>query len=201
MAHLAFVHRRLEQLRHQRRRPGRKDVGERQMNHNFEKCMEMLLAHEGGYVNHPSEPGGMTNLGITKRTYDEFHGTDIDGEEMRNLTVEDVTPIYRRNYWERCRCHDLPDGIDWAVFDWAVNSGTGRAAKALQRAVGAFEDGAIGPIALICVKDNKPSEIINRIAVHRDSFYRSLSTFDTLGRGWIRRNDETREQALDMARG
>ena len=171
------------------------------MNGNFDKCMEMLLAHEGGYVNHPSDPGGMTNLGVTKRTYDEFHGTDIDEEGMRNLTVEDVTPIYRRNYWERCRCQDLPDGIDWAVFDWAVNSGTGRAAKALQRAVGTLEDGAIGPQTLMCVGNEKPEEIINRIAIHRDSFYRSLSTFDTFGRGWLRRNDETREQALDMARG
>jgi len=171
------------------------------MNGNFDKCMEMLLAHEGGYVNHPSDPGGMTNLGVTKRTYDEFNGTDIDEEGMRNLTVEDVMPIYRRNYWERCRCQDLPDGIDWAVFDWAVNSGTGRAAKALQRAVGTLEDGAIGPQTLMCVGNEKPEEIINRIAIHRDSFYRELSTFDTFGRGWLRRNDETREQALDMARG
>ena len=171
------------------------------MNQNFEKCMEMPLAHEGGYVNHPSDPGGMTNLGVTKRTYDEFHGTYIDEEGMRNLTVEDVTPIYRRNYWERCRCQDLPDGVDWAVFDWAVNSGTGRAAKALQRAVGTLEDGAIGPQTLMCVGNEKPEEIINRIAIHRDSFYRELSTFDTFGRGWLRRNDETREQALNMARG
>ena len=81
------------------------------MNQNFDKCMSMLLEHEGGYVNHPSDPGGMTNLGVTKRTYDEFHGTDIDEEGMRNLTVEDVTPIYRRNYWERCRCQDLPSGL------------------------------------------------------------------------------------------
>ena len=82
------------------------------MNQNLEHCMEMLLKHEGGYVNHPSDPGGITNLGITKRTYDEFHGTNIDKEAMRDLTVEDVTPIYRRNYWERCRCQDLPSGVD-----------------------------------------------------------------------------------------
>ena len=112
------------------------------MNQNFEKCMEMLLVHEGGYVNHPSDPGGMTNLGVTKKTYDHHHGTDIDEEGMRNLTVEDVMPIYKTNYWERCRCQDLPSGVDWAVFDWAVNSGPGRAIKALQRAVGTFEDGA-----------------------------------------------------------
>ena len=118
---------------------------------------------------------------------------------MRNLTVEQVTPIYRTNYWERCRYRNLPSGVDWAVFDWAVNSGTGRAAKALQRAVGAFEDGVIGPQTMMVVSSQKPEEIINRIAIHRDSFYRELSTFDTFGRGWLRRNDETREQAIDLA--
>jgi lysozyme family protein len=102
---------------------------------------------------------------------------------MRNLTVEDVMPIYRTNYCERCRCQDLPSGVDWAVFDWAVNSGPGRAAKALQRAVGAFEDGAIGPQTLMAVQASQPEEIINRMAVHRDSYYRSLSTFDKFGRG------------------
>ena len=149
--------------------------------------MEMLLAHEGGYVNHPSDPGGITKLNITKSTYDESHETGLDEEGMSNLTIEDVTLIYRRNYWERGCCQDLPDGVDWAVFDWAVKSGTGRAAKALQRAVGAFEDGAVGPHTMMCVKDNKPSEIINGIAIHRDSFCRELSTFDTFGRGCLRR--------------
>jgi len=168
------------------------------MNHNFDQCMTMLLEHEGGYVNHPSDPGGMTNLGITKRTYDEFHGTDIDEEGMRKLTRADVEPIYRANYWNRCRCQDLPAGVDWAVFDFAVNSGTGRAAKALQQAVEAVQDGSIGPMTLMAVKDFEVTNIINRIAVYREQFYRSLSTFDTFGRGWIRRNDETRQQALAM---
>ena len=168
------------------------------MEQNFDKCMEMLLVHEGGYVNHPSDPGGMTNLGVTKKTYDHHHGTDIDEEGMRNLTVQDVMPIYRTNYWERCRCQDLPSGVDWAVFDWAVNSCPGRSVKALQRAVGAFEDGIIGAQTLMAVTASQPHEIINRIAVHRDSYYRELKHFDTFGRGWIRRNDETREQALHM---
>ena len=76
------------------------------MNQNFKHCMEMLLVHEGGFVNGNKigDPGGLTNMGITKRTYDEFHGTNMDEEGMRALTVEDVQPIYRRNYWERCRC-------------------------------------------------------------------------------------------------
>jgi lysozyme family protein len=168
------------------------------MNQNFDKCMSMLLKHEGGYVNHPSDPGGMTNLGITKRTYDEYHGTDIDEEGMRNLTKDDVIPIYRENYWNRCRCQDLPSGVDWAVFDFAVNAGTGRAAKALQKAVEVEQDGSIGPLTLMKVKHHEVVNIINRIATYREQFYRSLSTFDTFGKGWIRRNDKTREQAISM---
>ena len=81
---------------------------------NFDKCMEMLLVHEGGFVNHPSDPGGMTNLGVTKSTWDHFYGDDIDEERMRNITVDDIKPIYRTNYWDRCRCGDLPSRIDWA---------------------------------------------------------------------------------------
>ena len=168
------------------------------MNQNFDKCMSMLLKHEGGYVNHPEDPGGMTNLGVTKRTYDEYHGTDIDEEGMRNLKKDDVIPIYRQNYWNRCRCQDLPAGVDWAVFDFAVNSGTGRAAKALQKAVEVEQDGSIGPLTLMKVKHHEVVNIINRIATYREQFYRSLSTFDTFGKGWIRRNDETREQAISM---
>ena len=171
------------------------------MNQNFDKCMTMLLKHEGGFVNHPSDPGGMTNLGITQNTYNEFHGIRLDEQGMRDLTVADVTPIYRRNYWDRCRCPDLPSGVDWAVFDWAVNSGTGRSAKALQRAVEATEDGVIGNITLMKVNALDPINIINRLAVYREEFYRSLSTFDTFGRGWLRRNDETRKQAIDLGRG
>ena len=169
------------------------------MNQNFNKCMEMLLQHEGGFVNHPSDPGGMTNLGVTKSTWDHFYGDDISEERMRGITVDDVKPLYKANYWDRCRCGDLPSGVDWAVFDGAVNSGTGRAAKALQRAVGAFEDGVIGPQTMMVVSNQKPWETINRLAVYRDAFYRSLSTFDTFGNGWIRRNDETREQAIALA--
>ena len=168
------------------------------MNQNFDKCMSMLLAHEGGYVNHPSDPGGMTNLGVTKRTYDEYHGTDVTEDEMKALTKTDVEPIYRRNYWDRCRCPDLPTGVDWAVFDFAVNAGTGRAAKALQQAVEATQDGSIGPMTLMKVKQVPVENIINRTAIYREQFYRSLKTFDTFGKGWLRRNDETREQALAM---
>ena len=152
------------------------------MNQNFDKCLHMLLHHEGGFVNHPSDPGGMTNLGITKRTYDEFHGTDIDEEGMQSLTVDDVTPIYRRNYWDRCRCGDLPSGVDWAVMDASVNHGTGRAAKFLQKAVMVEQDGAIGPRTIMAVNDNEPTEIISRMAVNAMHFTVRFSPSTLSGR-------------------
>ena len=99
----------------------------------------MLLVHEGGYVNHPKDPAGMTNLGVTKKTYDNYYDTDIDKEGMKQLTKADVEPIYKDRYWLKCQCQELPSGVDWAVFDYAVNAGgPSRAAKALQRALGAF---------------------------------------------------------------
>ena len=168
------------------------------MNQNFDTCLAMLLKLEGGFSNHKDDRGGLTNLGVTKAVYDEFHGTDATEEDMRNLQKSDVEPIYRSNYWNRCRCQDLPSGVDWAVFDFAVNAGTGRAAKALQQAVEAEQDGSIGPLTLMKVKDHEVVNIINRIAIYREQFYRSLSNFDTFGKGWIRRNDETRRQAIHM---
>jgi lysozyme family protein len=108
------------------------------MNKNFDKCLSMLLVHEGGYVNHPKDPAGMTNLGVTKKTYDNYYNTDIDEQEMKQLTKADVEPIYKDRYWLKCQCQELPSGVDWAVFDYAVNAGPSRAAMALQQAVGAF---------------------------------------------------------------
>ena len=86
------------------------------------------------------DPGALTNMGITKRTYDEYNGTDVDEEGMRQLTTTDVEPIYKEIYWLKYKCHELPPGVDWAVFEWCVNLGPSRAAKALQRAVGASTD-------------------------------------------------------------
>ena len=168
------------------------------MRENFDKCLEMLLEHEGGYVNHPSDPGGMTNLGVTKRVYDEWIGRESTEQEMRDLTPEDVGPIYRKNYWSRLRLDDVGSGIDWALFDFCVNSGPSRPAKALQRAVGAVADGAVGPKTLQLVAEKDPEFVIDYIYTVRQAFYESLRTFDTFGRGWTRRNKETLEQALSM---
>jgi len=165
------------------------------MKENFDKCLEMLLHHEGGYVWHEEDPGGETNLGVTKKVYQEWGGT----KEMIDLTVEDVAPIYKKNYWDRCKCDELSSGLDWAVFDWAVNSGTRRVSKALQKACGAERDGVIGNKTLALANGQDVKYMIEEISVIRQSFYESLRTFKTFGRGWTRRNKETTEKALSMA--
>jgi|TARA_R100001510_G_C7539862_1_gene127897 lysozyme family protein len=164
------------------------------MKENFDECLKMLLHHEGGYVNHPKDPGGETNLGVTKRVYEKWGGT----KDMKDLTVEDVAPIYKKNYWDKCKCSDLDSGLDWAVFDWAVNSGTGRAAKAVQKICGASQDGAIGPKTLALVKGQNTEYMIEEFGKIRQNFYESLSTFNTFGKGWTRRNSETTKKALEM---
>jgi len=87
------------------------------MNKNFQKCLEMLLHHEGGFVNHPQDPGGMTNLGVTKAVYDKWIGREATKSEMMDLKPNDVAPIYKKNYWDKVRGDDLPSGVDWCAFD------------------------------------------------------------------------------------
>ena len=116
------------------------------MQKNYQPSLEMILHHEGGYVNHPRDPGGETNLGVTKRVYEEFGGE----KDMKDLTVEDVAPIYKKGYWDKCKCDSLPSGLDLVVFDFAVNAGPGRAAQFLQRIIGVEPDGGIGPITCGC---------------------------------------------------
>ena len=165
---------------------------------NWQKCLETILHHEGGYVNHPKDPGGETNLGVTKRVYEDWGGT----KDMKDLTVEDVSPIYKKNYWDRVRGDDLPAGLDLCVFDFGVNAGTGRAAKYLQKMIGTTPDGGIGPATLQKLKeyvDAKGVEhTIKLYQMGRQKYYESLSTFSTFGRGWTRRVEETTDLALKM---
>jgi len=165
---------------------------------NYDKCLETILHHEGGYVNHPKDPGGETNLGVTKRVYEDWGGT----KDMKDLTVEDVAPIYRKNYWDRMKCDDIPAGLDLCVFDFGVNAGTGRSAKYLQTMIGTVADGGIGPNTLRAldayIDANGIEGAIKNFQEARQGYYESLSTFETFGRGWTRRVTETTELALSM---
>jgi lysozyme family protein len=170
------------------------------MKGNFESALAMLLKHEGGFVDHPRDPGGATNMGVTLGTYEQWVGRSVTVEEMKALTFDDVAPIYRNRYWDRVRGDDLPSGVDWSVFDWAVNSGPSRSAKALQNIVMVTCDGAIGPKTLAAVGDHKPDDLIHAMHHARQRFYERLDAFNVFGLGWTRRNAETRESALAMAR-
>ena len=119
------------------------------MQENYDKCIETILHHEGGYVNHPDDPGGETNLGVTKKVYLNWcEDQNITVKAMTDLLVEDVAPIYKKNYWDRVKGDQLPSGLDLCVFDFGVNAGTGRAAKYLQTMIGTVADGGIGPNTL-----------------------------------------------------
>ena len=165
------------------------------MQENYDKCLKAILHHEGGYVNHPKDPGGETNLGVTKRVYEEFGGT----KDMKELTVEDVAPIYKKGYWDKMKGDVLPSGLDLCVFDFGVNAGPGRSAKYLQTMIGTVADGGIGPNTLKAVdayvEEHGIEKAVENFQEARQGYYEKLSTFDTFGKGWTRRVTETTELA------
>jgi lysozyme family protein len=170
------------------------------MQSNFDECIELLLAHEGGFVNHPKDPGGMTNLGVTKYVWEEWMGRPVTEKEMRALTPLMVKPLYKRKYWDAVRADDLVAGVDYCVFDVAVNSGPGRAIKFLQSCVGVTADGGFGNVTLAAVKDSEedPTRLIELYCAKRLEFLQSLKTFETFGKGWSRRVAEVKDAALKM---
>lgn len=172
------------------------------MKDNFQKCLEMLLVHEGGFVNDSRDNGGMTNLGVTIRVWEEWVGHPVSEKEMRNLTPLMVAPLYKRKYWDACFANDLVSGVDYCVFDVAVNSGVGRAIKLLQSCVGATPDGGYGSItnALVKKAELDPTRLIELYSAKRMEFLQSLKSFPVFGKGWSKRVAEVKEKALLLAK-
>jgi len=168
------------------------------MQSNFHRSLLLLLQHEGGYINHPSDPGGMTNLGVTAKVWESWVGHPVDEKQMRTLTPDDVAPLYKRKYWDACRADELVSGLDYAVFDCAVNSGVGRSVKLLQGCVGVTADGGIGPTTMAAVKQVATTGLIEDFCDARLNFLRTLSTWPTFGRGWEKRVNEVKEESLKM---
>ena len=165
---------------------------------NWQKSFELMLKSEGGFVNHPSDPGGMTNLGVTKATWENWVGRESDEAEMRGLTPEKVEPLYKKKYWDAVRGDELPMGLDYLMFDFAVNAGAGRAIKTLQTAVGVTPDGGFGPMTMAAVQAVDPNELIERFSQAKEDFYRSLNTFATFGKGWLNRVADVKVKASAM---
>lgn len=158
------------------------------MRENLTTSMRFLLAHEGGFVNHPKDPGGATNRGVTQRVYDAFR--DRIGQprrSVRGIANDEVAEIYARQYWHPIRGDDLPSGLDYAVFDFAVNSGVKRAAIELQRILGVKADGVIGEVTLAKIADADAFDLIERLCNRRLEFCKGLEHWSTFGKGWTAR--------------
>lgn len=168
------------------------------MNTNFDVCFNHLIKHEGGYVNHPSDPGGRTNLGITQEVWENWIDRAVTEDEMKRLTPEKVKPLYKELYWDRIKGDQLPNGLDYCVFDACVNSGVRRASQWLQAALGVAADGSIGPRTIAAAIATPPVATITNFSAQRLHFLQGLSTWPTFGRGWERRVAEVKATALSM---
>lgn len=168
------------------------------MTGDFKECLDIVLKSEGGFVNHLSDPGGMTNLGVTKRVWEEYTGHEVDEKIMRGLTPEKVAPLYEQRYWRPTYCEVLPRGLDLLIFSMGINAGAGRSIKLLQSCLGCVPDGVIGPRTMELVKSLDVTDLIKRFSEARRNYYKSLKTFDVFGRGWLNRVDHEEAQAFNM---
>jgi lysozyme family protein len=166
------------------------------MQDNFKECLGLVLKSEGGWVNNPQDPGGETNLGVTKRVWEEYVGHPVT--TMKNLTPAEVAPMYEQKYWKPCYGEVLPRGLDFLCFSFGVNAGCGRSVKLLQQSLGLVSDGIIGPKVMQKLRESNIADVIKGFSESRREYYNSLKTFPIFGRGWISRTDNEEKEALQM---
>lgn len=173
----------------------------------FDICLEEVLRHEGGYADHPADPGGATNMGITRKTLARWRGVSpwwmLQKDEVRRLTRAEAARIYRSGYWERCRAGEMPPGLDLALFDFAVNSGPDRAVKTLQGLLDVPADGIAGSVTLGALRERVAlsgiAGLVDVLCDRRLDFLTRLSTYAVFGRGWRKRVTAIRAAAHRMA--
>lgn len=146
---------------------------------NFDEAFERLIGHEGGYVNHPADPGGETKYGISRRSY--------PGEDIKGMTLARAKTIYARDFWGPAGCDAVQDDIKFDLFDMAVNSGVRAAVRALQTAVGETPDGVLGPLTLQAVQSVNPTRLAARFNGERLAYMAELTNWPAFGRGWAKR--------------
>jgi lysozyme family protein len=169
------------------------------MKENYQSALNHVLQSEGLWSDNPADPGGATMKGITLATYRSVKGNPhISKEDLRNISDQEVSDIYKQNYWDKIKGDDLPSGVDYAVFDASVNMGVGRALKLIQTAVGVPADGVIGNQTLQAIKNANPIELINKFSAEKDAFYKSLPTFGTFGKGWLNRVAQVKTTSESM---
>jgi lysozyme family protein len=162
---------------------------------NYAQALKQILKYEGGKVNDPRDPGGRTAFGVTQDTYNAWRKKqNLPTADVFTISQNEVAAIYRQEYWDRISGDDLPAGVDFAVFDFAVNSGVSRAAKTLQAVVGATQDGQIGPATIQATKAYVAMAVTNK----RLAFMQSLSIWPTFGKGWAARIADVKKQVLSL---
>jgi lysozyme family protein len=165
----------------------------------YAEAIRRVLASEGGYVNNPSDPGGPTNFGITIADYRRYMKPDATAADVRAMKVEEAKAIYREKYWRATRCDELPAGVDYCVFDYAVNSGTGRVPKVLQRILGISVSGRIDDATLAVLGKREARALVQSICDERLRFLQGLKIWPVFGKGWSKRIGEVRLAALALA--
>lgn len=169
------------------------------MDRNFARALALVLKSEGGWSDNPADPGGATMKGVTLANFRRYVKADASKDDLRKISDAQLATVYRRFYWDAVAGAELPGGVDYAVFDFAVNSGPGRAAKYLQAAVGVAQDGRIGPATLRAVGARPPGAVIDDLCDARLAFLRRLPTWPVFGKGWSDRVRSVRAQALLMS--
>ncbi len=154
---------------------------------NFERALSLVLKHEGGFADHPADPGGATMMGITQATLAHWRGQPVTKDDVRFLTRAEAAAIYRVRYWNAVAGDDLPSGLDLSAFDYAVNSGPSRAVRTIQGIVAVTADGRIGPQSLAAIRAEDVAVLVRALCAARMRFLRQLPTFAVFGRGWTRR--------------
>jgi lysozyme family protein len=176
------------------------------MNLNWDKSFDMVVAHEGGFTNDQRDKGnhlsdgreGCTMWGCTQAVWEKYVGHEVTQDDMKALKKEDVKPVYKRDYWDAVRGDDLPTGVDYAVFDFAINAGPAAARKMIQRALGVNPDGAIGPATMKAIQDADGKELMQKFSDAKTAFYKSLDNFPVYGKGWLKRVADVQTVASTM---
>jgi len=169
------------------------------MDRNFARSLALVLKSEGGWSDNPADPGGATMKGVTLANFRRYVKADATKADLRKISDDQVATVYRRFYWDAVLGAELPDGVDYAVFDFGVNSGPSCSAKYLQGVVGVAQDGRIGPATILAVHAKPAPEVINALCDARLAFLKRLDTWSTFGKGWSDRVKSVRAQALAMS--
>ena len=169
------------------------------MDRNFARALSLVLKWEGGWSNHPQDTGGPTMKGITLATMRRYVDRKATADDLRRISDAQIAKVYRKRYWDAVKGDELPDGIDYATFDFAVNSGPARASKYLQRAAGVAQDGVIGPVTLAAVRGMDPVTLIESLCASRMAFLKRIKSWPVFGEGWTNRVNDVRRHAINMA--